>query len=80
MLHQRKYIEDVLRRFQMENCNAAEDVTLFKQVVWSSGFICNTRPDINYVVGSVSRFMSNPKAPHLIAAKRILIYLKGTMA
>jgi hypothetical protein len=24
VLHQRKYIEDVLRRFQMENCNIAE--------------------------------------------------------
>jgi hypothetical protein len=54
------------------------DATLFKQVVGSLRFICNTRPDINYDVGSVSRFMSNPKTPHLIAAKRILRYLKGT--
>jgi hypothetical protein len=96
VLHQRKYIEDVLRRFQMENCNIAEtpmeanlklprnddeqavDATLFKQVVGSLRFICNTRPDINYAVGSVSRFMSKPKTSHLIAAKRILRYLKGT--
>ncbi|MCI29981.1 hypothetical protein A2U01_0051190, partial [Trifolium medium] len=56
----------------------AVDATLFKQVVGSLRFICNTRPDINYVVGSVSRFMSNPKASHMVATKRILRYLKGT--
>jgi hypothetical protein len=56
----------------------AVDATLFKQVVGSLRFICNTRPDINYAVGSVSRFMSKPKTSHLIAAKRILRYLKGT--
>ncbi|KAK2352556.1 putative mitochondrial protein [Trifolium repens] len=96
VLHQRKYIADVLKRFHMENCNEAEtpmeanlklsmsedeqavDATLFKQVVGSLRFICNTRPDINYAVGSVSRFMSKPKTSHLIAAKRILRYLKGT--
>jgi hypothetical protein len=96
VLHQRKYIADVLKRFHMESCNEADtpmeanlklskdeneqavDATLFKQVVGSLRFICNTRPDINYAVGSVSRFMSNPKASHMIAAKRILRYLKGT--
>jgi hypothetical protein len=56
----------------------AVEATLFKQVVGSLRFICNTRSDINYAVGSVSRFMSNPKASHMVAAKRILRYLKGT--
>ncbi|GAU33196.1 hypothetical protein TSUD_206550 [Trifolium subterraneum] len=96
VLHQKKYIADVLKRFHMEHCNEAEtpmeanlklskgedeqavDATLFKQVVGSLRFICNTRPDINYAVGSVSRFMSNPKASHMVAAKRILRYLKDT--
>ncbi|PNX87495.1 hypothetical protein L195_g043584, partial [Trifolium pratense] len=63
VLHQRKYIADVLKRFHMENCNEVEtpmeanlklsksedeqavDATLFKQVVGSLRFICNTRPD-----------------------------------
>jgi hypothetical protein len=56
----------------------AVDATLFKQVVGSLRFICNTRIYINYVVGSVSRFMSKPKTSHLIATMRILRYLKGT--
>ncbi|GAU23292.1 hypothetical protein TSUD_237460 [Trifolium subterraneum] len=64
MLHQKKYIADVLKRFHMEHCNEAE-----------------TPMEANLKlskVGSVSRFMSNPKASHMVAAKRILRYLKGT--
>ena len=37
-----------------------------------------TRPDIGYVVGVVSRFMSNPSKEHWNAVKWILWYLKGT--
>ena len=37
-----------------------------------------TWPDIGYVVGVVSRFMSNPGKEHWNAVKWILRYLKGT--
>jgi ATP-binding cassette subfamily B (MDR/TAP) protein 1 len=37
-----------------------------------------TRPDIEYAVGVVSRFMSNPGKEHWNAVKWILRYLKGT--
>jgi len=36
-----------------------------------------THPDIMYVVSLISRFMENPKATHLQAAKRILRYVQG---
>ena len=38
-----------------------------------------TRPDIAYVVGKVSRYMSNPGKIHWEAVKWILRYLKGTV-
>ena len=38
--------------------------------------IC-TRPNIAHVVGSVSRFLSNPEKEHWGAVKWILRYLKG---
>ena len=38
----------------------------------------NTRPDLAFVVGVLSRFMSNPREPHWVAAKRVLRYLAGT--
>ena len=37
-----------------------------------------TRPDIAHVVGTVSRFLSNPGKEHWEAVKWILRYLKGT--
>jgi hypothetical protein len=37
-----------------------------------------TRPDIAYVVGGFSRFMTNPGEAHLNTVKWILRYLKGT--
>ncbi|MCI62968.1 hypothetical protein A2U01_0084225, partial [Trifolium medium] len=45
-------MEATLKLSKSEN-EQAVDATLFKQVVGSSlRFICNTRPDINYAVGS----------------------------
>jgi hypothetical protein len=37
-----------------------------------------TRPDIAYAISVCSRYMGNPTAAHIKAAKRILRYLKGT--
>ena len=54
----------------------AVDSTLFKQIVGSLRFICNSRPDISYAVGLISRLMCNPRAPHMAAAKHILRYLR----
>ena len=54
------------------------DPTLFKQIVGCLRYLCNTRPDISYGVGLVSRFASAPRQSHLTAAKKILRYIKGT--
>src|ERR1051325_1735109 len=55
------------------------DAMIFKQLVGSLRYLCNTRPDISYAVGLVSRFMSKPKWSHYQAAVRILRYIKGTL-
>lgn len=54
------------------------DETLFKQIVGSLRFLCNSRPNLSFSVSLISRFMSNPKKSHLIVAKRLLMYVKGT--
>lgn len=38
-----------------------------------------TRPDINFPVILLSRYMNQPKTPHWSAAKRIIRYLKGIL-
>ncbi|XP_047171995.1 secreted RxLR effector protein 161-like [Vigna umbellata] len=56
-----------------------EDVeeTMFKQIVGSLCFLCNSRPDLSFSASLVSRFMNNPKKSHMLATKRLLRYVKG---
>jgi hypothetical protein len=41
-------------------------------------YIVNTRPDIAFAVGYVSRFMEAPTTEHLAAVKHLLRYIAGT--
>ena len=66
-------------RLQEDKGKELEDVTMYRQLVGSLIYLTLTRPDISYVVGVVSRYMSNPKKPHLDAVRRILRYVKGTI-
>ncbi|XP_048226863.1 uncharacterized mitochondrial protein AtMg00810-like [Ricinus communis] len=56
-----------------------EDATLLRQLVSSLFYLTITRPDISYSVGVISQFMDKPRESHLIAAKRILRYVKSTL-
>ncbi len=56
-----------------------EDATMYRKLVGSLINLTLTRPDISYVVGVVSRYMQNPKKPHLEAVRRILRYVKNTL-
>lgn len=55
------------------------DETQYRQIVGSLRYLCNTRPDLAFSVGLISRFMQAPKTPHMMAAKRILRYIRGTI-
>ncbi|XP_073137667.1 secreted RxLR effector protein 161-like [Henckelia pumila] len=64
-INQVKYTKELLKKFGMENCSAANTPM-------------TSRPDIMFSVGLCARFQSDPKQSHYIAAKRILKYLKET--
>ena len=49
-----------------------------RSIIGSLRYIVNTRPDLAYSVGVVSRFMEAPSQAHWGAVKQILRYLKGT--
>jgi hypothetical protein len=55
------------------------DKTKYRSVIGSLRYLVNTRPDIAYSVGIVSRYMENPKASHWAVVKQILRYLAGTV-
>ena len=54
------------------------DSTNYCSIVGSLRYLVNTRPDLAYSVGYVSRFMEAPRGEHLVAFKRILRYVAGT--
>ena len=54
------------------------DATLYKQIVGSLMYSTSTRPDIMHVVSIIGRYMENLTENHLLAAKRVFRYLKGT--
>ncbi|KAL3691463.1 hypothetical protein R1sor_005114 [Riccia sorocarpa] len=58
---------------------AETDAAAYRSVVGKLIHLLQTRPDIAFPVGVVSRFMARPLAPHLAAVHRILRYLRGTL-
>jgi hypothetical protein len=66
-------------RLQEDEGKELEDVTMYRQLVGSLIYLTLTRPDISYPVGVVSRYMSNPKKPHLDVVRHILRHVKGTI-
>ncbi|GAU25767.1 hypothetical protein TSUD_222240 [Trifolium subterraneum] len=73
VLHQAKL------KLEVDGSSETVDSTMFRQLIGSLRYLCQTRPDISYAVGYVSRFMSKPLKFHLLAAKRILKYINGTI-
>jgi hypothetical protein len=56
----------------------AVDATEYRSVVKSLRYLVNTRPDLAYSVGIVSRYMEAPTTEHWAAVKHTLRYIKGT--
>ncbi|KAK2457600.1 hypothetical protein QL285_004854 [Trifolium repens] len=97
VMHQQKYICELLDKFELNNCNSVSnpsetnsklnecsemekvDPTLFRRMVGTLRYVCNSRPDICCSVSMISRYMHDPRKPHLIAAKRIFRYIRGTL-
>jgi len=53
--------------------------TAYRSIIGSLRYIVNTRPDLAYSVGVVSRHMEAPTKQHWGTVKHILRYLKGTV-
>ena len=54
------------------------DQTLYHKMIGSLLYLTASRPDIMFSVCMCARFQANPKKTHLVAVKRILMYLKHT--
>ena len=55
------------------------DATLYRQNIGSLMYLTNTRPDICFSVNTLCQFLVEPIHVHLVVAKHVMRYLKGTL-
>ena len=55
------------------------DVTQYRQIIGSLMYLTNTIPNICFVVNTLSQYLIQPRRVHLVAAKHVMRYLKGTI-
>jgi hypothetical protein len=55
------------------------DATLYRQIIGSLMYLMNTRPEICFAVNTLSQFLVEPRHVHLVDAKHVMRYLKGTI-
>jgi len=55
------------------------DVKQFRSMVGGLNYLSHTRPDITFSISVISRFMHSLTIHHLGSAKRILIYVAGSL-
>ncbi|KAL8167899.1 hypothetical protein V2J09_009398 [Rumex salicifolius] len=72
-------MEPRLKLSKSELDDSEADATIFRSIIGSLRYLVNTRPDLSFSGGVLSRFMENPKVSHMEALKRILRYVKGTL-
>jgi hypothetical protein len=54
------------------------NATVYRSIVGSLRYLVNTRPDLAFAVGYVSRFLEEPHKDHMMVVKHILRYVKRT--
>jgi hypothetical protein len=66
-------------RLLVDTSSKLIDATLYRQIIGLLMYLTNTRPDICFAVNTLSRFLVELRHVHLVAAKHVMWYLKGTL-
>ncbi|XP_021723903.1 uncharacterized protein LOC110691290 [Chenopodium quinoa] len=71
-----KILIDPHLKLTAKNGDLLPNVTEYQRLIGRLIYLGLTRPDITYVVNTMSQFMQHPTSVHMQATKRILRYLK----
>ncbi|XP_058783543.1 secreted RxLR effector protein 161-like [Vicia villosa] len=68
-------------KLQLSKNEHEKDVNLtrYQRLIGSLRYLCNTRPNLDFSVEIMSKFMEILKMSHFVAVKRILRYIKGSI-
>ncbi|XP_020262360.1 uncharacterized protein LOC109838320 [Asparagus officinalis] len=78
-ISQKKYAKEILWKFNMSNCKPIATPVKVRSLVGSLRYLTITRPDKIFAVGLVSRIVEEPRQEHFKVAKRILMYVQGSI-
>ncbi|KAK3147062.1 hypothetical protein QOZ80_3BG0277590 [Eleusine coracana subsp. coracana] len=70
---------EVRLKLSKQSSSPAVDATEYRSLIGSLRYLMNTRPDMAFAVGYLSRFMEDPRQEHMAAIKHLLRYVAGTI-
>jgi len=69
----------LLFKLLVDSLSELIDATMYRQIIGLLMYLKKTRLDICFVVNTLSQFLIEPRRVHLVAAKHVMRYLKGTL-
>ena len=75
MLYCKEINTPMVTNLKLLNDGSSErvEVTLCRHIIGSLMYLTNTRPDICFVVNTLSQYMLEPKHVHLVATKHVMM-------
>lgn len=71
---------DLKSKLSAEDGAKVDDPTQYRSIAGALQYLTLMRPNIQYAVHQLCLYMHDPRQPHLIAMKRVLHYLQGTLS